>query len=106
MTTVRYDRDIEKPGMLIDGHAGSAPYGQDLVCAACTILGYTLVNCTAEVPEYMASYFIDETHGVIHVEACPEETHRELCLHTFDVIYTGFEILAAKYPENVRCEDG
>ena len=103
MTTVRYDRDAEMPGMLIAGHAGSAPYGQDLVCAACSILGYTLINSIAEIPEYMGSFYVDDTHGVIHVEARPEEEHRELCLHTFDVIYTGFEILAAKYPENVRC---
>ena len=101
MTRVRYYPDLFR--MEIRGHAGSAPAGQDLVCAAESILAFQLIESASDVPEYAASIYMNDRDGIISVECSPDEEHEERCRHMFQVIHTGFEVLAAKYPQNVRC---
>lgn len=42
MTMIRYYPSEYE--LLMQGHAGTAPVGHDLVCCACSTLGYTLLQ--------------------------------------------------------------
>ena len=86
--------------MRIEGHAGAAPAGEDLVCAAATILGWTLIAGAEEVPEYMMHLYLD--NGVIDVRCYPDEEREGRCRDLFDTIARGYELMAGKYPEYIR----
>lgn len=96
MTRVNYSKDLHR--MEIKGHAGSAPCGEDLVCAAVSILSFQLMAAASDYPEYNASYYLNDLDGVITVECNPDEDYEERCEYMFEVILTGFEVLAGKYP--------
>lgn len=42
--TLYYKKDCTLYGYRIEGHADAAPYGEDLVCAAVSMLGITVGN--------------------------------------------------------------
>lgn len=42
MLYVRYDKKRDVHRLRVKGHAGYARKGEDIVCAACSILAYTL----------------------------------------------------------------
>ena len=94
MTTVRYDPDRYR--LLVEGHAGSAPAGEDLVCAAASILGWTLV---ANAERYNAEIFLE--NGVIEVKCAPEDGREALCREMMDTLATGFKLLAEKQQEYI-----
>lgn len=80
----------------IEGHSGSAPKGEDLVCAAASILGLTL----AEYVEGMCRERIVEVReGFICVQGDKNTAQ------AFDVIRCGFRMLAELEPEHVVCAD-
>ena len=89
MTSVRYDPAV--PEIVFSGHAGAAKPGRDPVCAALSMLMFTLL------------------------EALPAEgTRRELAdgycrvrggeTAVYEVIGAGLRLLAAEYPEYVCLE--
>ena len=102
MTTVKYDR----PGLCMEirGHAGAAPAGEDLVCAAASMLAWTLVDVVSETAEYYAHVEIREDGASITARASPDYELEDICYAVYDTIGTGFEILAEKYPEYVSYE--
>ena len=102
MVEVRYDR--RACTLSVCGHAGAAPHGEDLVCAAASILGFTAVSCAEEHREsYLPSALAKD--GEIRISCRPTTRHRaEKCREMRDVIFTGFEILEKKYPDYVRTE--
>ena len=95
MTTVTYRP--EEFYMKIDGHAGFAPAGQDLVCAAVTILGWTLID---GAQKYKTSLHLDD--GVIELRCYPEEEQEESCRVLFDTIARGCELMAEKFPAYIK----
>ncbi len=88
-------RAVRSPGRLvIRGHAGTAPKGQDLVCAAVSILTETL---RAVLPEGAAE--MGEGFGAFRFsEPCPEA----------DFVCAGLKLLAESFPENAvfSCSEG
>ena len=52
MITVEYQKEKEnrhvKYSLSLDGHAGYAPVGQDIVCSAVSILLFTLANALSD----------------------------------------------------------
>lgn len=87
-------RIILKPHELTaEGHAGYGPHGQDIVCAAISVLAQTLAACVedqAEEAEIMPGYvhirWVDETEAA-------------------KVIKRGFELLCEAYPNHVSFEE-
>ena len=98
MTKVTYHP--EEYRMRIEGHAGSAPFGEDLVCAAATILGWTLIAGAEEIPEYGMHLYLGD--GVMDVCCYPDEEREDRCRYLFDTIARGFELMAEKYPEHIK----
>ena len=89
MTRVRYDPAV--PEMIFSGHAGAGEYGKDPICAALSMLMFSLL------------------------EALPAEgTRRQLAdgycrvsggeTAVYEVIAAGLRLLAAEYPEHVTLE--
>lgn len=81
---------VYEPGkrrITVSGHAGQAPRGRDIVCAAASILAYTLIEGGADAEELGAGALRLTGHG------------RELRL-----IAGGYRLLAENYPQNIRFE--
>ena len=98
MTRIRYDP--KQYALEIDGHAGAGPVGEDLVCAAVSILGWTLL-AGADKPEFDAEIRVDEGVANIAVRCRPREGSEQDCRVMLDTIWDGFQVLAEQEPEFV-----
>lgn len=103
MTTVTvFSREPGELGLRVQGHSGSAPYGEDLVCAAASILAWTLVEATQEEPGYNALFMANEEQTIIEVSCCPDEEKQDACRVLYDTILTGYQLLAEREPEHIE----
>lgn len=104
MIKIIYNRD--KLHVSIEGHAGSAEAGHDLVCASVSILAYTLAHLVMELND--GKQLLNATAETAMGNALIECEPTEDCFHsvrlTFDTICTGFELIALNYPDNVSFE--
>ena len=88
----------------IKGHAGAAEVGQDIVCAAASILAYTvaqLVNGYAESNMLKRRPILIMKKGSTTVTCRPKEEYYDEVRHSFFVARTGLNLLAHNYPEYV-----
>ena len=80
------------------GHATSAPYGEDLVCAGCSAVALGGLNAL----EHPDDFDIKTEEGVLEVKAKTAVTlHDQTVLSTIE---RQLESLAFSYPKNVRLE--
>lgn len=101
---IRVNYYPQEPRLLVSGHAGYAPLGEDIVCA-----GISALYCTLRMHE-----------GVVEVQGRyppMEERRCALCAEAdrwqelkplFDMIAMGMRDIAQRYPEHVEysAEDG
>ncbi len=73
----------------VSGHAGHAPVGQDIVCAAVSALTYALAGYLEETGQAARS---DIRRGYADIEGA------EGCGAAFALVRCGMEQLAAAYP--------
>lgn len=90
--------------MVLNGHAGQADDGHDIVCSACSILAYTvahIVNAEDKEGSLKAKPLIvlEKGSAIISCEPKPEK-YNEL-LHAFYYAEVGYTLLARNYPEFV-----
>lgn len=83
--------------IIIDGHAGYAEPGQDIVCAAVSALVQTLIQSIEDLTSDKITYDIspgwaDIKHGNLSQRA-------KLLVDSF---FVGVEMIANEYPYNVR----
>ena len=83
MVQVRYNPDV--PSLRVSGHAGAGKYGEDLVCAAVSILAHTL-------GEWVPG-------RIFAGEAMFGGGQKEV----YEILWKGFLVLESLYPEYVRC---
>lgn len=76
----------------VRGHAGAAPKGEDLVCAAATILARALGE-TVRGEKYLK---IQDGEFVLRCEPTGQN------MAYFDVIEKGYELLEQQYPEFIK----
>lgn len=93
--------------LAMDGHSGAAEPGEDLICAAATILAYTLAQNVQDA--YLNKMLrrkpkIALKQGEATITAKPLKDYRTEVYHAFFVVQRGFEVLAGNYPENVKVE--
>lgn len=103
MIKIIYEADPEggKLTMRAEGHAGYAPAGQDIVCAAVSCLMQTLAYSAAE-DEHTSSYIYQGKEGpVVSVEAGDSVLMRD----KFELVADGLTLLAEQYPENVSFKE-
>lgn len=88
----------------MEGHAGQADVGHDIVCAAASILCYTAAQTALDLYEQgklRKKPRVDVGKGDATVTLCPVNdaaAEAAVALHT---VATGFALLAHHYPEYV-----
>lgn len=104
MIRIVYRRD--EHSVRIRGHAGSGEAGHDLVCAAVSILAYTLSAFVLRMEEIGSA-----THstaalrsGEAEIACTPMKEKSGEVTSVMDALCEGFAILAGEYPENVTYE--
>ena len=106
MTTAKFSESDNKFSAHIEGHAGYSHCGPDIVCSACSILAYTMLQsilstggeCIKEL-----SYGDDPDNGTFMLDiVAPSEGEAEKIRTIYKVIASGFALLADQYPQNVN----
>lgn len=86
-----------------EGHAGTAPRGKDIVCAAVSVLMYTAAQLLLEEQD-TGTEGIDIKIGYgemrLTAKTLPEDT-----LLRLEGVETGLALVAARYPTQVKMEE-
>lgn len=93
--------------MMLKGHSGAAPVGEDMICAAATMLAYTAgqaVQFLYDSDKLQRRPKIKISNGEAVIVATPKEDAYAEALMVFWVAQCGAHVLAKNYPENVRLE--
>ncbi len=90
---------IEKSRIKASGHAGTAPKGQDLVCAAFTMLCHSLIESFGKLTGDSFIYKIDS--GSFYFECALPSGQGELLINSY---IAGVQLLAASYPEYITVQ--
>ena len=101
MTRIVYDRHELRLSM--EGHALSGSYGQDIVCAAESMLIMCLEKRLRDMGEGLL-LTVKKAPGYIGICARPEAELEELCRESFDTVYAGCALLAEYEPEHVSAQ--
>ncbi len=93
----------------IHGHSNFAPYGEDIVCAAVSILSYTALRSLVDVcnlKEDEISYRVDEETGFLDLRILiPEDDKRLKTTQVlFEAFVVGIKSLVESYPKYVTLE--
>lgn len=101
MINIEYDRD--NLILKMKGHANAVTSGNDPICAAASMLMYTLAQNVlylqdAGVAEN-AQIILEEGNALV---SCRAKEDKETLLCVFDTVTTGFVLLAGNYRENVK----
>ena len=91
MTRIVYDREGLRLSM--EGHALAGHYGQDIICAAESMLIMCLEKRLLDMGEDV-SLTVKKSPGCISISALPSLALEERCRESFDTIYAGCALLA------------
>lgn len=101
MIKVEYHRSFHK--VTIEGHALSGEKGHDLVCAAASILAYTLAASVSNMQEHghLNDSDVELNEGKAVIKCRPQTQFKAVVAIIFDNICGGFELLSRDYPDNI-----
>ena len=106
MTAVTiYKRSGQYAGFTVEGHAGYAEEGQDIVCAAVSVLLRTAIHSLSAVPGIKVTADAPE-RGNVSFRVCMEQTPLQdaaayMLRYARTFLANGFSDLAAEYPDYV-----
>lgn len=91
--------------LTVKGHAGQAEVGQDIVCAAASILSYTVAQVVMTMREQgklkkKPHLRMDSGDAVITCK--PTKPYYAEALHTYSVAQVGYDLLQHNYPQYVQ----
>lgn len=104
MIAVEFTRDDDRRcvRLTVDGHAGSAPKGQDIVCAAASLLIYIAAAIAQSAEDRFCDTDVDLCPGCSAVViAADTEDEYERIISEFDIVALGYRLLADSYPDYV-----
>ena len=106
MITAKFSTDADSGSltMRIVGHSGSAPRGQDLICAGMSTLAITcaqLIRMMHSEEKLKKPPHITIRDGSARITAVPKDADYAECLHCMYMAEVGASVMAASYPENV-----
>ena len=89
-----------------EGHAGAGEHGQDIVCAAVSVLLQTLANEVTEAARagLLAVGVVAHGDGWMKVEMTPTDQTQDMADAWVELVQDGIDALAESYPENVELE--
>ena len=88
----------------IEGHAGQAEVGKDIVCSAASILAYTVAQTITQMHKQgwlKKKPHINIKDGYSLITCVPKEGYYDECLMVFFVAEVGYNLLATNYPQFV-----
>lgn len=90
----------------IQGHAGYAENGKDIVCAAASILAFSLAEGLEREQKQGAlqSLMIRHSSGTMYFSFLPTPEKRENVVALTEGMVIGFELLSRKFPKFVHVE--
>lgn len=88
-----------KGTITITGHAGYAPQGEDIVCAAVSALTQTFIASVEECTDDKIEYEIEPGNTVIKLWTLSEKS--KTLMESF---FIGTKMIAESYPANVRID--
>ena len=100
MIEIRFNPD--RMELKINGHAGQAEKGQDIVCSAVSILFYTLAQAVTDSKDMLTEepkINIEDGNG--YVSCKPKEEYKATMQRTYWTVLTGFELLTQGYKDYV-----
>ena len=102
MIHVVYDRTAHC--LTMDGHAGAGVPGQDTVCAAASILAYTLAASVVNMQKLgrLTDFAADLREGSAEIRCVPDFAAGCVATLIFDTVCAGFELLAESSPDKVK----
>lgn len=107
MITVTFTEMGNKLSLRVEGHAGYAEHGKDIVCASASILAYTVAQFVMEAEhsgdlESSAEIRLESGDTIISCEPCEDTYNAAQNVYLFAKM--GYAILAHNYPHYVRLE--
>ena len=100
MTTITITKTVDDIFREIEcnGHSGYAESGEDIVCAAISVLTINTINSIEKLTEDNATVFEDEDSGIIRAtfEDIPSK-EADLLLKSFELGVTGISKQYSKY---------
>ena len=103
MISVSFSTADEAVRVKAFGHANTAPFGQDIVCAAVSALVCTFAAVLREAEEMgkLLSLDIRLEHGEAEIFCKPKPAHRKEVMAWLRYLEAGVDALAERYPEAV-----
>ena len=97
MIIARYDRNGETHTLSVNGHAGYADKGQDIVCAGVSAIVYALIGWLENNSTETRFVSIDECNGEV-ILSCEGDSDVSA---VFYMAAVGIEQIANTYPDHV-----
>lgn len=106
MIKVKFEISQDKKNLIlkVNGHAGQAENGRDLVCASASILAYQLAQVVSDLHalgKLRKKPTIRMVAGESIIVAKPLKAHFSEVTYAYLINQTGFRVLAHNYPEYV-----
>lgn len=104
MVTISMTKTENTLTLKVEGHAGQAEKGQDIICSSVSMLVYTVaqyVKWMYEQHQLKRMPLIELEEGNSQVVIKPKSEFMGKALHAFFVVSVGFDLLARNYPEYV-----
>lgn len=92
--------NINNLNILINGHAGYAEYGKDIVCASVSILGQNLINSIEKLTEDKIQYEIKT--GYINLDIRNLSKTSRILVESF---FIGIKDIEKSYPKYIKVFD-
>lgn len=100
MITAKYDRDGETHTLSVNGHAGYADKGSDIVCAGVSAIVYALIGWLENNSEDTTFVSVDDSNGEA-VIACEGDDKVSVAFYMAAI---GIENIANTYPAHVSID--
>ena len=96
--------DLSYISVSVEGHAGQAEKGQDIVCSAASILVYTVAQTLTQMHKQgwlKKKPHINLGEGKGLITCIPKKEYFDECLMVFFVAEVGYTLLHNSYPQFV-----
>lgn len=98
------DRQKQTAYLRVKGHAGQAEPGKDIICAAASVLSFTVAQIVKDMYDrrrLRKKPVLRMENGDTTIICKPKEKYAANIYQTFAVAQTGYKLLAYNYPQYV-----
>ena len=101
MTRVTLTVEGDRLSLRLEGHAGYAEVGRDIVCASASILAFTVAQLLLEM-DANGRLYESPTVNLSEGDALIEAEHNEETVRIMHFAETGYALLQNEYPEHIK----